>query len=51
VLNWLLIQTFYNGLEQLVKISVDATARGALIGKPIEAAKALLEEMTSNNYH
>jgi len=49
--NWLLVQTFYNGLEQSVKISVDAVPRGALIGKSIEAAKALLEEMTSNNYH
>jgi len=49
--DWLLIQTFYNGLEQSMKISVDATARGALMGKSIEAAKTLLEEMASNNYH
>jgi len=49
--NWLLIQTFYNGLEQSVKISVDAAAGGALMGKLIEAAKALLEEMAPNNYH
>jgi len=49
--DWLLIQTFYNVLEQSVKISVDATARGALIGKSIEAATFLLEEMASNNYH
>ena len=49
--DWLLIQTFYNGLEQSVKISVDAVAGGAFMGKFIEAAKALLEEMTSNNYH
>jgi len=34
-----------------VRISIDAAAGGALIGKSIEAAKALLEEMTSNNYH
>ena len=34
-----------------MKISVDAVARGALMGKSIEAAKALLEEMASNNYH
>jgi len=33
-----------------VKISVDATAGGALIGKSIQAAKALLEEMASHNY-
>ena len=49
--NWLPIQTFYNGLEWSVKISVDAAAGGALMGKSIEATKALLEEMASNNHH
>jgi len=34
-----------------VKISVDAAVGGALMGKWIEAAKVLLEEMASNNYH
>jgi len=34
-----------------VKISVDAAVGGALMGKSIEAVKALLEEMASNNYH
>jgi len=34
-----------------VKISVDAAVGGALIGKSIEAAKNMLEEMASNNYH
>jgi len=32
-------------------MSVDATAGGALMGKSIEVAKALLEEIASNNYH
>ena len=32
-------------------MSVNAAAGGALMGKSIEAAKALLEEMVSNNYH
>jgi len=49
--DWLLVQKFYNGLEQSVKISVDAAVGGALMGKSIEAVKALLEEMASNNYH
>jgi len=49
--DWLLIETFYNGLDQSQKMSIDAAAGGALMGKSIEAAKALLEEMTSNNYH
>ena len=34
-----------------MNISVDAAAGGALIGKSIDAAKALLEDMTFNNYH
>jgi len=49
--NWLLIQTSYNGLDQPLKMSVDAVADGVLMGKSIETAKALLEEMASNNYH
>jgi len=49
--DWLLIQIFYNGLEQSVRISIDTATGGALMGKSIEAAKALLEEMASNNYH
>jgi len=49
--DWLLIQTFYNGLDQSQKMFVDATVGGALMGKSIEAAKALLKEMASNNYH
>ena len=32
-------------------MSVDAAADGALMGKSIEATKALLEEMASNNYN
>jgi len=34
-----------------VKISADAAAAGALMGKSIEAMKVLLEEMAYNNYH
>jgi len=30
---------------------VDAPAGGALMGKSVEAANALLEDMASNNYH
>jgi len=49
--DWLLIQTFYNGLDQSLKMSIDAIIGGVLIGKSIEVARALLEEMASNNYH
>jgi len=45
-----LIQTFYNGLEQNLKMSIDAAAGGTLIGKSIDATKALLEDMVANNY-
>jgi len=34
-----------------VKIAVETAVGGALMGKSIEATKALLEEMTFNNYH
>ena len=51
VQGWLLVQTFYNGLDQSQKMSIDAANSGALMGKSIEAAKALLEEMASNKYH
>ena len=34
-----------------MKISVDVTAGVAITGRFIEAAKALLEEVASNNYH
>ena len=47
----LLVQTFYSGLDQSLKISIDTAASGALVGKSIEAMRALVEEMTSNNYH
>ena len=45
--NWFLVQTFYNGIEQLVKLSMDTVAGGAFIGKSIESAKVLLEKMVS----
>ena len=32
-------------------MSIDAAAGGALMGKSIEVAKALLEDMAANNYH
>ena len=34
-----------------MKILVYATTGGTLMGKSTEMAKALLEEMASNNYH
>ena len=49
--DWLLIRTFYNGLQQPMKISIDAAVGGALMAKPINKAKQLSEDMASNKYH
>jgi len=40
VLDQILVQVFYNWLEQSVKISVDAAAGGALMEKSIDVVKA-----------
>ena len=48
--NWLQVQTFYNGLSRNTKTLVDAAAGGALMGKTIDEAHQLLEEMAANNY-
>ncbi|XP_048499890.2 uncharacterized protein LOC125497367 [Beta vulgaris subsp. vulgaris] len=49
--DWLLVQTFYNALNESVRITIDAAAGGAIMGKTTEVANRLLEEMASNNYH
>jgi len=43
--------TFDNSLQQLIKISINVPARGALMAKPINETKQLLEGTTSNSYH
>ena len=50
LLEWLIIQTFYNGLTHAVRITLDAAAGGTLMGKSSEDAHELIEEMASNNY-
>ncbi|KAF7810605.1 uncharacterized protein G2W53_037348 [Senna tora] len=47
---WLQVQTFYNGLSSEIRTSIDATAGGALMSKPVDAAYTLLETMSSNNH-
>ncbi|XP_048494419.1 uncharacterized protein LOC104887343 [Beta vulgaris subsp. vulgaris] len=49
--DWLLVPTFYNGLNESVRITIDAVAGGVIMGKTTEVANRLLEEMASNNYH
>ena len=48
--NWLIVQTFYNGLIYAVRITIDAAAGGALMSKSTEEAYDLLEKMATNNY-
>ena len=51
ILDWLLVQTFYNDLQQPMKMSIDVTTRAAFMAKLINEAKQLLEDIASNNYH
>ncbi|XP_071917054.1 uncharacterized protein [Coffea arabica] len=48
--DWLVVQTFYNGLTYPTKTHVDAAAGGALMGKITREAQQLIEEMATNNY-
>ena len=48
--DWLQLQTFYNGLTNDTRTLVDAATSGSLIGKNIEDAYKLLEEMVVNAY-
>ena len=44
-----LIRTFYNGVTQSTKDTIDAATRGSLMRKIVEAVFSLLKEMTNNN--
>ncbi|XP_021760191.1 uncharacterized protein LOC110725020 [Chenopodium quinoa] len=49
---WLLIQTFYNGLTHEFRIYIDAASGGSLMTKNPNEAKELIEKMAANdNYH
>ena len=43
--NWLILQSFYNGLTQTSCDHVDATAGGAFFSLTIERATSLIEKM------
>ena len=47
---WLIIHTFYNGLQYNTKMTIDATSGGALMKKPYPEACALIEDMAQNHY-
>ena len=47
---WLLIQSFYQGFTETMKITIDATAQGSFMSKTPNDAYNLLKTMASNNY-
>jgi len=47
---WMVVQTFYNGVTQLVRSMIDAAAGGTLMSKKEEEVYNLIEEMALNNY-
>ena len=50
LLEWLKLQTFYNGLNNATRTLIDVTTKGSLMGKSIEAVLELPEEMLANAY-
>ncbi|KAI3510680.1 hypothetical protein L1887_17812 [Cichorium endivia] len=47
---WLIIQTFYNGLHPEHKTSLDSAAGGNLMRKSYDEAYRIVNEMSENNY-
>lgn len=47
---WVIVHTFYNGLNYSTSLTIDTTVRGALMKKSIEDALSLIEDITLN-YH
>jgi hypothetical protein len=45
---WLVLQSFYNGLTPISRAHIDAAAGGALLDLTITKATALVEKMVSN---
>jgi hypothetical protein len=46
--NWLLLQTFYHGLNTSTRETIDAAARGAFLSLNLADATSLIEKMASN---
>ena len=45
---WLVLQSFYNGLTMTSRANIDAAAGGAFLDLTIDKAKELVEKMVSN---
>ncbi|OWM85738.1 hypothetical protein CDL15_Pgr029161 [Punica granatum] len=46
---WMLVQSFYNGLLGSTRVTLDAAARGTLLNKSDDEAYELLEQITMNS--
>jgi len=47
---WMIIQTFYNGVTQPVRSTINAVAGGTLMNKTEDEAYNLIEEITLSNF-
>nr|XP_017250814.1 PREDICTED: uncharacterized protein LOC108221447 [Daucus carota subsp. sativus] len=47
---WMVLSTFYGALNSDIRLSLDVAAGGNFKKAPVTQAKALLEELASNNY-
>nr|XP_017227762.1 PREDICTED: uncharacterized protein LOC108203369 [Daucus carota subsp. sativus] len=47
---WMVLSTFYGALNSDIRLSLDVAAGGNFKKAPVHQAKALLEELASNNY-
>ena len=45
---WLVLQSFYNGLTMTSRANIDAAAGGAFLDLTVAKSKALVEKMVSN---
>ena len=47
---WLVVQTFYQGISPQTRLSLDAAANGSLMNKTHQEAMDLIEDMALNNF-
>ena len=47
---WLILQTFYEGLIEQTRAFVDSAAGGGIMNKTLDEATELIESMTSHNF-
>ncbi|XP_078166211.1 uncharacterized protein LOC144560859 [Carex rostrata] len=47
---WLIVQTFYNGLNYNTRLTIDAAANGALMNRGVDDAYTLIENMALNHH-